>query len=88
MTSSRVVGRLADQRLAYCRWGELDGVRVDLTPGREAVAVDVKGKSTLIWSGPAVAPLALAAVFHLYGPVALIEHPALGQLRVREQPGA
>ena len=65
------------------------GARVDLTPGREAVALDFEGHSTLLWSGPGVAPMAVAAVFHLYGPVAMIEHPGLAPLRVpREWRGA
>jgi len=33
------------------------------------------------WSGPAIAPLAVAAVYHLYGSRALLEHPALYGLR-------
>jgi hypothetical protein len=37
----------------------------------------------LIWSGPAVVPMAVAAVSCLYGPLAMIEHPGLASLRVR-----
>jgi hypothetical protein len=82
VTSARVVGRLADNRLHGYRWEKMVGARIDLTPGREAVAVDIEGQPTLLWSGPGVAPFAVAAVFHLYGPVAMIEHPALAPLRV------
>ena len=82
VTSGRVVGRLADDRLHGWRWEKMVGARVDLAPGREAVAVDIEGQPTLVWSGPGVAPLAVAAVFHLYGPVAIIEHPGLAPLRV------
>ncbi|MGH3272718.1 MAG: hypothetical protein ACRDNZ_00110, partial [Streptosporangiaceae bacterium] len=58
-------------------------VRVDLTPSREAVIMEIEGEPTsLVWSGPGVAPMAVAAIFHLYGPVAMIEHPGLAPLRV------
>ena len=82
VTSGRVVGRLADDRLHGYRWEKAVGVRVDLTPGREVVSLDIDSDPTLIWSGPAVAPMAVAAVFHLYGPLAMIEHPGLAPLRV------
>jgi hypothetical protein len=46
------------------------------------VKVDMEGEPALIWSGPAVAPMAVAAVSCLYGPLAMIEHPGLASLRV------
>jgi hypothetical protein len=82
VTSARVVGRLADDRLYGYRWERMVGARVDLSPGREAVSADIEGQPTLVWSGPGVAPLAVAAVFHLYGPVDMIDHPGLAPLRV------
>jgi hypothetical protein len=82
VTSSRVVGRLTDDRLHGYRWEWAVGARVDLTPGREVVSLDIDGEPTLMWSGPAVAPLAVAAVFHLYGAPAMIDHPGLAPLRV------
>ena len=82
VTSARVVGRLADDRLHGYRWEKGVGARVDLTPGREVVSLDIDSEPTLIWTGPAVAPMAVAAVFHLYGPLAMIEHPGLAVLRV------
>jgi hypothetical protein len=81
VTSGRVVGRLADDRLHGYRWDKAIGVRVDLATGREAVSLDIEGEPTLIWSGPGVAPMAIAAIFHLYGPVAMIDHPGLTLLR-------
>ena len=57
------------------------GARVDLTPGREVVSLDIDSEPTLTWTGPAVAPMAVAAVFHLYGPLAMIEHPGLAIVR-------
>jgi len=82
VTSERLVGRLCDDCLHGYRWDTVVGVRVDLVPGREAVILDVEGEPALIWSGPGVAPMAVAAVFHLYGPVAMIEHPGLIPLRL------
>ena len=82
VTSDRVVGRLADDHLYGYRWENSIGARVDLTPGREFVGLDIAGEPTLVWSGPAVAPLAVAAVFHLYGPIGMLEHPGLVTLRV------
>ena len=82
VTSARVVGRLADDRLHGYRWERAVGARVDLTPGREVVSLDIDSEPTLIWTGPAVAPLAVAAVFHLYGVLAMIDHPGLAPLRV------
>ena len=81
VTSDRVVGRLADDRLYGYQWEQAVGARVDLTVGREVVALDIDSEPTLTWSGPAVAPLAVAAVFRLYGPLGLIEHPGLATLR-------
>jgi hypothetical protein len=82
VTSLRVIGRLADDRLHGYRWDKIVGVRVDLTAGNETVMVDIEDEPTLVWSGPGVAPLAAAAVFHLHGPLAMIEHPGLAALRV------
>ena len=82
VTSDRVVGRLSDDRLHGYRWENVVGARVDLAPGREAVTLDIENEPTLIWSGPGVAPMAVAAVFHLYGPIAMIEHPGLILLRL------
>jgi hypothetical protein len=82
VTSGRVVGRLADDRLHGYRWEKAVGVRVDLTTSRETVIIDIEGEPTLMWSGPGIAPMAVAAIFHLYGSVAMIEHPGLTPLRV------
>ena len=82
VTSDRIVGRLADDRLYGYRWEYAVGALVELTPGREVVRLDIEDQPTAIWSGPAVAPIAVAAVFHLYGPIGIIEHPGLATLRV------
>ncbi len=82
VTSNRVVGRLDDDLLCGYRWEQAFGARVDITTGSEVVKLDVEGEPTLMWSGPAVAPLAVAAVFRLYGLIGMIEHPGLAALRV------
>jgi hypothetical protein len=82
VTSGRVVGRLADGQLYGYRWEKMVGLRVDLSSGRETLAADIEGERPLLWSGPGLAPMAVAAVFHLYGPAALIDHPGLAALRV------
>jgi len=84
LTTGRVVGRVRDQLRGW-RWEKMVGCRVDLTPGAEIVAIDVEnGKPPVIWTGPGVAPLAVAAVFRLYGARAMIEHPGLAIVRAAE----
>lgn len=84
VTSGRIVGRLGDQRLQGYRWENAVGACVDLDPGREVVSLDIDGEPRLAWYGPAVAPLAVAAVFLLYGAAAMIDHPGLVPLRVAD----
>jgi hypothetical protein len=86
VTSDRVVGRVADDRLYGYRWEQAVGARVDLTHGREVVMLDIENEPTLVWSGPAAAPFGVAAVFRLYGPTGIIEHPGLEALRVGLSP--
>lgn len=83
VSSDRVVARLADDRLHGYRWEAVVGARVDLTPGREVVSLDIESEPALTWTGAAVAPMAVAAVFHLYGPLAMIQHPGLAAVRVQ-----
>jgi hypothetical protein len=81
ITNARVVARLGDDRLHGWRWEPATGLRTDLTPGREFVALDMDAFPLPVWRGPAGAPLAVAAVFHVYGPHALVDHPGLVELR-------
>ena len=83
VTNHRIVARLEDDRLHGWRWEHMVGCRADLTPGREIVALDLDCQAPLVWAGPGVAPLAVAAVYHLHGPLAMIEHPGLAPLRVQ-----
>ncbi len=82
VTSARIVGRLSDDRLRGYRWEKAVGVRVDLAPGREIVSLDIDSEPALAWTGAPVAPMAVAAVFHLYGPLAMVHHPGLAPLRL------
>ncbi len=81
VTSHRVAGRLRPDILRWWEWAAVIGVRVDLAPGHEIVQLDFSGLHTpLSWAGPGIAPLAVAAIHHLYGPAALLEHPGLQAL--------
>jgi hypothetical protein len=81
ITNHRIVGRLGDVRLYGWRWQQFTGCRVDLQPDREFVAIDAWDGIPLSWVGPAVAPLAVAAIFRLYGSTARLDHPRLARLR-------
>jgi hypothetical protein len=59
----------------------LIGVRVDLTPGREWLQFDVAGLEPVVLRGPGIAPLAVVAVWTVYGPKAMLDHPGLAVLR-------
>ena len=76
-----MVARLGDGFLHGYRWDDMVGVRLELAPGREALVVDIVGQPSLVWSGAGLAPMAVAAVFHLYGAAALLDHPGLDPLR-------
>jgi hypothetical protein len=82
ITSERIVGRLGDDRLYGYRWDQVFGCRLDLAEAGESLALDVDGKSPLIWKGAGVAPMAVAAVYRLHGLQGLLDHPGLSVLRV------
>jgi hypothetical protein len=81
VTSQRVAGRLQSDILRWWEWDQVIGVRVDLTPGRERVCLDIDRSKPVYFDGPGVAPLAVATVYRLHGPLAVIEHPGLALLR-------
>ena len=83
-TSQRIVGRLEDDRLHGWRWEHVVGCQVDLEPPCLSLSLEVctaLGQEKLRWSGPRVAPVAVAAVYALYGMEALVEHPGLASVR-------
>lgn len=81
ITSHRIVGRLGEDRLYGWGWDQVVGCRVELVPGAEAVALDLRDGSGIAWTGPGTAPLAVAAVCYLHGSEALIYHGGLAPLR-------
>lgn len=85
VTSDRVVGRLGDDRLYGWRWEHIRGCRVDLSASAEIVTLDLDGGSRLDWTGPGVAPLAVAAVYRLHGRKALVDHPGLNAIRLADR---
>ena len=85
VTSDRVVGRLGDDRLYGWRWERIRGCRVDLSASREFVILDLDDGYRLDWTGPGVAPLAVAAVYRLHGREALVDHAGLSAIRLRDQ---
>jgi hypothetical protein len=87
ITSRRVAGRLYPDTLGWWQWTSVVGVTADLTPGKEFVQIDLPlPASPVRWWGPGVAPLAVAAIRHLHGPAALLDHPGLAQLRQSAKP--
>lgn len=81
VTSHRVAGRLQPDILRWWTWDQMIGVKVDLIPGRERICLDIDESKPVYFDGPGVAPLAVAAVYRLHGPMAVIEHPGLAPLR-------
>jgi hypothetical protein len=82
ITSHRIAGRLYPDTLRWWEWATTVGVQVDLTAGGEYVQLDLPLPAHPVrWYGPGVAPLAVAAVYHLHGPTALVDHPGLTVLR-------
>jgi hypothetical protein len=87
VTSLRVAGRLHPDILRWWTWDQVIGVQVNLTHGRERVCIDIAGAEPVYFTGPGVAPLAVAAIYRLHGPLAVIEHPGLAPLRSSEMSG-
>lgn len=81
VTSDRIVGRLGDDRLYGWRWEHTRGCRLDLSESQEFVALDLDDGCRLDWTGPGVAPLAVAAVYRLHGHRALVDHLGLAAIR-------
>lgn len=85
VTNTRIVGRYSNGELHGWRWEWIDGLLTDLTPGQEYVHLDSREQDGVIridWTGPGVVPLAVAAVYHLYGARALLDHPGLAPIRM------
>jgi hypothetical protein len=86
VTSDRIVGRLGDDHLYGWRWEHVRGCRVNLSTSAEFVALDLNDGSRLDWTGPGIAPLAVAVVDRLHGHQSLLDHPGLAAIRRRDCP--
>lgn len=87
ITDQRLTTRGPNREVVSIYWSAIQGVTVDLTADHVSLdgADDYHGELT----GPAIAPIAVAAVACCHGPDALLDHPALLKLRTRLMgPGA
>jgi hypothetical protein len=78
VTSHRIISRQPDTTIAQVQWATVTGCRADLI--REFVQFDAGDWQGAV-AGPGVAVIAVAALASVYGPQALIDHPALAPLR-------
>lgn len=79
ITDRRLLVRLDTGELVSLWWGSLVGFEADLD--RDHVVLDFGDGRPRLLSGPAVALVAVVGVSRLYGPEALLAHPALAPLR-------
>lgn len=79
VTDRRLLVRLASSDLVSLWWGAMVGFEVDLWAGH--VVLDFGDGRPRLFSGPAVAVVAVAGVAQLYGIPALMTHPSLAPLR-------
>ena len=79
VTDRRVLARLPAGDLASLWWGAVVGLDIDLVRGQ--VILDGGDGAPRALTGPHVAPVAVAAVWALYGVEALLTHRGLGPLR-------
>lgn len=85
ITSDRIVGRLPTTgQIEDIECKDIAAVTADLTS--EWLALDgVRNGWRAVFTGPAIAPIIVAAIASCHGPEALIDHPALNPLRVTFQ---
>ena len=79
VTDRRLLVRLPDGTLRSQWWSTLVGFEADLVAGH--VVLDYGDGRPRLFSGPEAAVLAVAGVAALYGPEALVSHPALEPIR-------
>lgn len=83
VTDRRLLLRLGDGVLISLWWGSLVGFQADLV--HEHVTLDYGDGSPRLLSGTAAPILAVAGVSQIYGPEALLTHPALEPLRTNQE---
>jgi len=84
VTDHRLLVRLPDGTLRSQWWSPLVGFEADLVAGH--VVFDYGDGRPRLFSGPQAAVLAVTSVAMLYGPEALISHPALDPIRSTAAP--
>ncbi|HZC53367.1 MAG TPA: hypothetical protein VE441_12830 [Mycobacterium sp.] len=83
ITNHRLAARKPDGQVMSICWSDIEAITVDLV--REIVVFDGADGGDGYHgelAGPAVAPIAVAAIATCHGPQVLLDHPALEQLRV------
>jgi hypothetical protein len=80
ITDLRLAARESNGAVLSIYWDAVQGVTVDLARG--VVAFDAADGFHGEFTGPGIAPIAVAAVAKLYGVQAMLEHPSLAPLRV------
>jgi hypothetical protein len=82
ITNHRLAARQPDGTVLSIYWSAIEAVTVDLA--HEYVTLDAADGYHSMLSGPAIAPIAVAAIACCHGPHALLDHPALEPLRSRK----
>ncbi len=81
ITNHRLATRCVDGDVISIYWTAITGLTVDLAD--ETVTLDGTGSYHGQFHGPAIAPIAVAAVAACHGIKALLDHPALAPLHTR-----
>lgn len=79
ITNQRLTARRPNGQVVSIWWSGVEAISVD--PAREIVVLDGADGFHAELRGPALAPIAVAAIATCHGPQALIDHPALEPLR-------
>ncbi len=79
VTNHRLATRAPDGQVISIYWVAITGLTADLVA--DALALDGEGGFRGELSGPAVAPIAVAAIAACHGPFALLDHPGVAALR-------
>lgn len=80
VTNRRLTTRIFDGQVIEIPWAAICGLTVDLAA--EIVVLDARDGYHGELSGPAVAPIGVAAIATCHGRQGLLEHPGLALLRV------
>jgi hypothetical protein len=79
ITNQRLAARKLDGQVVSINWPAIEAIGVDLA--HEIVVLDGVGGYHGELTGPAIAPIAIAAIAACHGSQALLDHPALEPLR-------